>query len=620
MSRRQADLLALGVVILVALSIFALPLIRGEVFTFRDHTDYFQPLRWFTAQHLRAGVLPLWNPYSASGEPWLANPQTGVFYPPTWLFLLLPFERAYMGWLLVHLLVLGMGTYRLFAFRERRIAEPSAFPGAALFGAVALMLSGPVLSLLDVQNNLATFAWVPWVLESALRDRAAPDHSARRSAILLALAFLAGEPFFAATAALMYAAIVRRPRAIAGAAAGALALSAVQLFPFLEMLRGSDRSSHTLTRTDVLRESMPLGDWLRLAVPFHGTSAYDPHLGQHFVPIVYIGLFVALLAILAPIAAVRSRQREGSAEVVAWLLLLLAAVIVAAGPSIILSLPLTPFRYPSRVVPFGALALVGLAVFGYRHVRRNRLWLDALLIVAVAVDLRLAAGPLLRSGALRIDRVPYDRRIGRDGKLIRLDMAATALRRDAWISGYLNLYTRRFDSWTAAPVLSQRYTALYADALRRIEVSRALGICYVLSTHPLGSGAPGAFVPLASWSGVTIYRDRAAMPMAYVRAPDGVVTGVGALAVEASLARIVTDAPGGGMVVLTQNDAPGWSVEVDGQPRPKLLAEGVLRAVMVPPGRHEIVWRYRPRPLLAGGMFTIAGLVWLALGARRRQW
>ncbi|MCU1347934.1 MAG: hypothetical protein JWO56_964, partial [Acidobacteria bacterium] len=61
----------------VVVTLFAAPLLRDEVFTLRDHSDYFQPLRYFTAAHLRAGVLPLWNPYSASGEPWLANPQTG---------------------------------------------------------------------------------------------------------------------------------------------------------------------------------------------------------------------------------------------------------------------------------------------------------------------------------------------------------------------------------------------------------------------------------------------------------------------------------------------------------------------------------------------------------------
>jgi len=610
MTRRRGDLVAYAVIAVVALSIFALPLLRGEVFTFRDHTDYFQPLRWFTAQHLRAGVLPLWNPYSASGEPWLANPQTGVFYPPTWLFLVLPFERAYMGWLLVHLLLLGMGAYRLFALG----AERPNFAGAALLGAVALMLSGPVLSLLDVQNNLATFAWVPWVLESALRDRADPSRSSRRSALLLALAFLGGEPFFAATAALLYVGIVRRPRTIAAVAAGAVALSAVQLFPFLELLRGSDRSSHTLTSADVLRESMPLRDWLRLAVPFHGPSAYDPHLGQHFVPIVYVGLFIVALAVVALVAAVRSPRRHERPALAGWLLLLLAAVIVAAGPSLILALPLTPFRYPSRVVPFGALALVALAVIGYERIRRDRLWLDALLIAAIAVDLRMASGPLLRSAPLRLDRVPYDARIGRDGKLIRLEPEANAVRRDAWISGYLNLYTRRFDSWTAAPVLSQHYAARYAAALRTLGVSRELGISYVLTRGPLG----GAFVPLATASGVTVYGDRAALPMAYVRASDGVVTGVEALAVEASLARIVVNAPRGGLVVLTQNDAPGWGVEVDGRAARKLLADDVLRGVAVSPGHHEIVWRYRPRALLIGGMFTLAALVWLALGVRRK--
>jgi len=74
------------VIAIVALVAMARPLLRDEVFSLRDHTGYFQPMRWFTAVELRNGRLPLWNPYNASGEPWLANPQTGVFYPPTWLF------------------------------------------------------------------------------------------------------------------------------------------------------------------------------------------------------------------------------------------------------------------------------------------------------------------------------------------------------------------------------------------------------------------------------------------------------------------------------------------------------------------------------------------------------
>ena len=70
--------LSFALLALLALLLFARPLVRGEVFTFRDHSDYFQPLRYFTAFELRHGRLPLWNPYNASGESWLANPQTGV--------------------------------------------------------------------------------------------------------------------------------------------------------------------------------------------------------------------------------------------------------------------------------------------------------------------------------------------------------------------------------------------------------------------------------------------------------------------------------------------------------------------------------------------------------------
>ena len=186
----RKHLFALTFLAAVAATLFILPLIRGEVFTIRDHFDYFQPLRWFTATELREGRLPLWNPYSAAGEPWLANPQTGVFYPPTWLFLVLPFPTAYMLYLLAHLVLLGWGAYLLFT---RTVS-----PGSAMVGAVALIISGPILSLLDVQNNLATLAWIPLALWCAT------EGAWRRGGIVLAMAFLGGEPFFAAVGALLY--------------------------------------------------------------------------------------------------------------------------------------------------------------------------------------------------------------------------------------------------------------------------------------------------------------------------------------------------------------------------------------------------------------------------------
>src|SRR5688572_17219129 len=223
----QRHRFAFALLALLAVVLCLPALLKREVFTLRDHFDYFQPLRAFTADELRAGRLPLWNPYSASGEPWLANPQTGLFYPPAWLFLVLPFETAYMAYLLLHLMLLGWGAYLLFA--------RGAPPGAAMVGAAALMFCGPVLSLLDVSNNFATLAWIPLVLWCAL------EGAWRRGALVLALAFLGGEPFFAAIAALMYA-IVRRNRDVIWTALLAFGLSAIQLIPFLEFVANSDRA------------------------------------------------------------------------------------------------------------------------------------------------------------------------------------------------------------------------------------------------------------------------------------------------------------------------------------------------------------------------------------------
>ena len=78
-----------------------------------------------------------------------------------WLFVILPFPAAYMSFLLFHLVVLGWGAYLLFS--------RTASKGAAIAGAAALMFSGPVLSLLDVQNNLATLAWIPRTRTSGKR-------------------------------------------------------------------------------------------------------------------------------------------------------------------------------------------------------------------------------------------------------------------------------------------------------------------------------------------------------------------------------------------------------------------------------------------------------------------
>src|SRR4051812_33363696 len=441
---------AFAAIAICVLAVFAPALIRNEVFSLRDHSDYFQPLHWFTGNELRHGRLPLWNAYNASGEPWLANPQTGVFYPPAWLFIVLPFAAAYVIYLALHVLLLGCGAYLLFA----RLTKPG---GGALVAALALTFCGPVISLLDVSNNLATFAWVPLIVWCAVSDV-----SAKTCGAILALSFLAGEPFFASIGAVLFL-IVRRRGWIdkLEAAAMAFAISAVQLFPFLGWIANSDRASGGMTKADILLGSMPLRDWVWLAIPPKMGRVFDAALGQQFLPIVYAGLLTIVFAIIGIFAA---RRRAAG-----WSMLIILAVIVAAGRhlgpigDIVATLPLTIFRYPARVVPFAVLGICALAVFGCNRAIRSE---PVKLLVALLtfLDLAMRIQPLLATTPFNRERVPYPAAIGRDSKIVRAGVPNNR-NRDAWILGYLNLYERRFDTWTAAPAIAQRYAEVIRPAI-----------------------------------------------------------------------------------------------------------------------------------------------------------
>ncbi len=599
---RRNDLLAFAVIVAAALFVFAPPLAHDEIFTFRDHTDYFAPMRLFTAMHLRAGRLPLWNPYNGSGEQWLANPQTAVFYPPAWLFLVFSFSKAFVLYLFVHAVILGAGAYRLLRLR--------AGPSAAAIGSVALMLSGPVLSLMDVQNNFTTFAWVPWVIWCGLHDRAR-DGQPRLAAVLLALAFLGGEPFYAAIAAVLYCVAVRNPRKIVIAGAGAATLAAVQLFPFVDLVIGSDRFGG-FAQSDILRNSMRGYDWLRLFVP-PPFLAPAPREAQHFIFVVYAGLLVCVLGAIGAFVLVR----QARAAAAGWGALLAISLGIAAGPSFVARLPLTIFRYPSRVLPFAMIAIVVFAAAGWERVRRRSLAIDALLLVIISIDLLSAARPLLATARADRPLLAYPPAIGKNAKFAQIygDSPLRAGSRIAWMSGYLNLHQLRFTASTPAPLSPRAYTQLYTSALTNFELLREIGVSWLV----VPAAMPPPFTLAARVENVLTYRIPGAYPMAYIRTSNGKILPPSALALDASRGRVMVATRDGGLLVLTQNDARGWSVAIDGHDALKTVERGTFRAVEVPPGKHEIVWIFRPLSLQIGACVSFAALVWLAFGMRPRR-
>jgi hypothetical protein len=67
-----------------------------------------------------------------------------------------------------------------------------------------------------------------------------------------------------------------------------------------------------------------------------------------------------------------------------------------------------------------------------------------------------------------------------------------------------------------------------------------------------------------------------------------------------------------GFVVVSGSFYPGWGASVDGTDAPVLKADGMLMAVPVPAGAHEIVFRFLPRTFLWGlavSLLSLAGML-----------
>ncbi len=69
---------------------------------------------------------------------------------------------------------------------------------------------------------------------------------------------------------------------------------------------------------------------------------------------------------------------------------------------------------------------------------------------------------------------------------------------------------------------------------------------------------------------------------------------------------VQVDAPRSGYLVLTDTCYPGWRAEIDGRAVPILQANLAFRAVPVPAGRHQVVFRYQPASFTAGMVVSLA--------------
>lgn len=112
------------------------------------------PWKHFVIESFKNGRVPFWNPYNFSGNPLMANFQSAVFYPFNALFFLMPFNDAWVVFILLIPLLAAFFTYLY--LREIEISEvPSIFAGV-VFG-----FSSYMTVWMEYGNIGHTLLWLP---------------------------------------------------------------------------------------------------------------------------------------------------------------------------------------------------------------------------------------------------------------------------------------------------------------------------------------------------------------------------------------------------------------------------------------------------------------------------
>ena len=247
MKIEKKDLL-IFLVFLILVLVFFYPFLSGsQVFAFKDLSRYFYPLRYLMVEQVKAGHLPLWNPYIFCGMPFLATLQICFFYPLTLIYYLLPFNLAFNYYIILHYFLAAGFMYLLMRHYEQS-RRTSVFTG------IVFAFSGYLLSVSNMNTSLSSVIWLP--LAVLFYDRLIKEQRFLNLAvlgILLAVQFLGGEPtiIYLTLWFLFFYGILfsdrswkkffRNLRGLFFSGLIALGLIVVQLLPFLELVRLSDR-------------------------------------------------------------------------------------------------------------------------------------------------------------------------------------------------------------------------------------------------------------------------------------------------------------------------------------------------------------------------------------------
>lgn len=610
----------------------------------RDAPTYFAPLRARTADVLGGRRSPWWNPDVGCGEPYFANPQTALLYPPAWFGVILEPEAAVGAEAGLHLAILGAGCALLALALGGR-------PGWAVAAGWAAVFAGPSLDAVGMLNNLETLAWLPWLWWAVLGGRL------RWLPVFVACAWLAAEPQLAVLGMVIAVTLAPYRRTLTAAALG-FGVVAVQAVPFVLWVTGGDRGPGV---AGDVRGALGLGQLPGIVVPGAGAASSDAFITHPTLP-----LWVVVFGLLA-VWWCRGPARR--LAVWGWVLLTAAVIAGLPGGDVVWGAATVGLvRYPARLLLLTAVALPAAAAAAGPKVAIKRP--RALGVAAACLVVGLVAGgnvPALVGQAVTLGATlsgPWTAVAAALGSslLAPVHVPALQLRRGSQTEvpclraqvGRGRVYSlepsREQLEWLAAApreraaALGYGYTALldgrrtvrsFAPLMSR-QAARHLAAAdagpggrwwldSLAATRLVGQRRVPGFTVLCEQDGAVVLDNPQAWPQVSVvralpepgRAPDAAGEVIAVEQGDAALVWEVTVTADAGVLQWLATPDPGWGWWIDGRPGSPLRGVGIIHGVALTAGTHRVEVRYLPPGLAAGGTITVLCLIAVGVAWRR---
>ncbi len=348
-----------------------------------DLVTFFYPTRAFAAQSVKHGVLPLWNPLLLSGEPFLANAQSSLFYPPNVLYYILPLPAAWTACLLLRMFLSAV----FMAIFVRSIGGSKT---GSIFAGIVFASCG-FMTAWQGQPMTDSAIWLPFVCYAVQRlHKNVSGTAIAMAAAGFAMPVLAGHPETAAHVTLTGTALAAMlclwaadasPRRFAlrfifgFAVVGVLALglASIQIIPTLEWLK---QFGEEFGVWPSLPASQALG-WLSRDILRSPNSA-GVHIPEG-------AAYMAMISIVAAPLAVLHRPRVYS---VFLSIVAVCAIAIAYGfepmQTVVSHIPVFRGLKNYRML-VGNFAIAGLGALGISVLEESIFWTQRKRLAALAL-------------------------------------------------------------------------------------------------------------------------------------------------------------------------------------------------------------------------------------------